>query len=107
MTGTTYQLYAQRTSNPDLTPGDHLLNGVMGLNGEAGEVIDLIKKHHYQGHPFDSDKLIDELGDCLWYIAECAAALGTTVDAIMEENIRKLTRRYPQGFSAERSVNRE
>ncbi|MCL1807697.1 MAG: nucleoside triphosphate pyrophosphohydrolase family protein [Oscillospiraceae bacterium] len=84
-----------------------LLNGVMGLCGEAGECIDVVKKHLFQGHDLDRDKIIDEAGDCLWYLAAAAAGLGVGLDEIAAGNIEKLRKRYPDGFQADRSVNRE
>lgn len=104
MTLNEYQMLAQRTSNTK--DGDKLLNGVLGLNGEAGEVADIVKKFAYQGHKLDTDHLVEEIGDCLWYIAELATAVGLTLDAVAALNIQKLKKRYPDGFEAERSVNR-
>lgn len=86
---------------------DKIINGAMGLNGEAGEVIDIIKKFMYQGHEFDVKKIKDELGDVLWYVNLCADAIGYTLEDIAKTNINKLEKRYPQGyFRAEDSVNR-
>lgn len=104
MTMTNYQVLAQRTSN---TEGElKILNGVLGLTGEAGEVADIVKKALFQGHELDEEHLVEEIGDCLWYIAELATALGITLDDVAKRNIDKLRRRYPDGFDAERSVNR-
>lgn len=100
-----YQKLAQRTSNTK-TPSDKIENGLMGLNGEAGECIDILKKHLFQGHELDEEKLIDEVGDCLWYIAEIATGLGIELQEIAEHNIAKLRARYPYGFDRERSINR-
>ena len=77
----------------------------MGLNGEAGECIDVLKKHDYQGHTLDTVKLLDELGDVLWYIVESAVGIGTTLEEVAQHNIAKLRARYPEGFSAARSIN--
>ena len=79
----------------------------MGLCGESGEVIDLVKKHVSHGHPLNREKLIDELGDVAWYLAECAEAIGITLEDVLTHNIEKLKKRYPEGFSTERSINRE
>lgn len=106
MTGNKYQQYALRTSSRG-SNGDMVLNGVMGLNGEAGECIDIVKKHLFQGHPLDTDKLVDELGDVLWYVAITADGIGVQLEDIMQHNIDKLRRRYPEGFDAERSIHRE
>ena len=104
MTFDEYQASAQRTSPAG---HDRVLNGVMGLNGEAGECIDIMKKAMFQGHELDSEKLIYELGDVLWYVAEAATGLGISMDEIAARNIAKLRARYPDGFDAERSINRK
>lgn len=83
-----------------------LTNGLMGLNGEAGEAIDILKKHLYQGHELNREHLAKELGDVAWYLAVSADALGYTLEEILQMNIEKLRARYPDGFEAERSVNR-
>lgn len=106
MTLNEYQQLAQRTSRHDLPQESHITNGVLGLAGEAGECADLLKKHFYQdGRPFRLD-LIEEIGDVLWYVAETAAGLGVSLEAIAETNINKLKKRYPEGFDAEKSLHR-
>lgn len=101
-----YQKRAMRTLNPALAPRDVLINGVMGLCGEAGEAIDLVKKHLAQGHALDRAKLAGELGDVAWYLAETAMAIGYDLSDVLQMNLDKLEKRYPQGFSAQASVNR-
>lgn len=78
----------------------------LGIAGEAGEVADLLKKHLGHGHELDREKLIKELGDCLWYIAALATWLGVPLSEVAEKNIEKLRARYPNGFDSERSKNR-
>ena len=107
MTGKEYQQLAMVTLNPQLSKKDVLINAVMGLCGESGETIDIVKKHLHQGHELDKEKLMKELGDIAWYLAEAAQALDTDLDTIFEGNIAKLKARYPEGFDTERSVNRE
>ena len=106
MTINEYQTLAMTTLNPALSKTDVLLNGVMGLCGEAGEAIDIVKKHLHQGHELDKDKLTKELGDIAWYLAETATALDISLEDVLAGNIDKLRSRYPEGFSTERSVNR-
>jgi len=106
ITGAEYQRHAMRTANAE-TAQELILNGVMGLNGEAGEVIDIYKKHLFQGHVMDSEKMVDELSDVLWYLAITAEGLGVTLDDIALHNVEKLRKRYPDGFDAKRSVHRE
>ena len=102
-----YQKLAMRTLNPELDQKDVLINGVMGLCGESGEVIDLVKKHLAQGHELDKEKMAKELGDVAWYLAETAWAIGYDLEDILVMNIEKLKRRYPDGFSCEKSVKRD
>ena len=106
MTGNEYQKLAMVTLNPALDKKDVLINGVMGLCGESGEAIDIVKKHLAQGHELDKEKLAKELGDVAWYLAETATAIGYDLEDIFQMNIDKLKKRYPEGFSVEKSVNR-
>ena len=107
MTINEYQKLAMTTLNPELSHKDILINGVMGLCGESGEAIDIVKKWLAQGHDLDKEKLAKELGDICWYVAETATALDLSLEDIMRANIEKLKARYPEGFDAERSRNRE
>ena len=82
MTINEYQQLAMKTLNPELSQKDVLINGVMGLCGEAGEAIDLVKKHLAQGHELDKEHLAKELGDIAWYLAEAATALDMSLEDI-------------------------
>lgn len=106
MTINEYQRLAMTTLNPALDRRDVLINGVMGLCGEAGEAIDIVKKHLAQGHELDREKLIKELGDVAWYLAETAYALDVPLEDVLQRNIDKLRARYPEGFDTKRSVER-
>ena len=106
MTINEYQKLAMTTLNPELSQKDVLINGVMGLCGESGEAIDIVKKWLAQGHELDKEKLAKELGDICWYLAETATALDLTLEDIMSANIEKLKRRYPDGFDSARSISR-
>ncbi len=107
MTINEYQKLAMTTLNPNIDKKDVLINGVMGLCGESGEAIDIVKKHLAQGHELDREQLIEELGDVAWYIAETATALDIELEEIFTRNIDKLRKRYPEGFDAEKSMRRE
>ena len=107
MNANEYQRLALITKNPELDKREALVNSVMGLCGESGEAIDLVKKHLHHGHELDKEKLAKELGDIAWYLAEAAWAIDMDLEEILEMNIAKLKARYPEGFSTERSVNRE
>ncbi len=106
MTVNEYQKLAMTTLNRSLDQKDVLINAVMGLCGESGEAIDIVKKHLFQGHELEKEKLAKELGDIAWYLAEAATALDMDLDDIFAANIEKLKKRYPEGFDAERSIHR-
>ena len=106
MTINEYQRLAMTTLNPALSKKDVLINGVMGLCGESGEAIDIVKKWLAQGHELDKEKLAKELGDIAWYLAETASALDLNLEDILEANIEKLRKRYPEGFDSKRSIHR-
>lgn len=106
MTINEYQQLAMVTLNPALSPKDILINSVMGLCGESGEAIDIVKKWLAQGHQLDREKLAKELGDIAWYLAEAAYALDMPLEEILSANIEKLKKRYPEGFDTNRSIQR-
>ena len=101
-----YQKLALRTANPDLDYTQKLVDGVMGLNGEAGECADIVKKFLFQNHDFDRQHFAKELGDVAWYLALCANAIDYNLETIFQMNIDKLKARYPDGFDSELSKNR-
>ena len=101
-----FQKLAMTTLNPALSQKDVLINSVMGLCGESGEAIDIVKKWLAQGHQLDKEHLAKELGDIAWYLAEAATALDLNLEDILEANIEKLKKRYPEGFDIHRSLER-
>lgn len=98
-----YQQLAMTTLNPALSKKDVLINSVMGLCGESGEAIDIVKKWLAQGHELDKEHLAKELGDIAWYLAEAATALDLPLENILQANIEKLKKRYPEGFDTQKS----
>lgn len=107
MTANEYQKEALRTVNLNLEGIDLLNDAILGLNGEAGECADILKKHLYQGHSLDERHLIKELGDVAWYLAIAAYSLNMSLETVLRENINKLRKRYPDGFDENRSLNRD
>lgn len=107
MTINEYQKKAERTINHALTQSQRLQEGLLGLNSEAGEAGDILKKHLFQGHELDKEHLIEELGDACWYLSASASALGIDLEEVFARNLKKLEQRYPNGFESEKSVNRE
>ena len=106
MNANEYQELAMTTLNPALSKKEVLINSVMGLCGESGEAIDIVKKWMAQGHELDKAHLAKELGDIAWYLAEAATALDMQLEDILQANIEKLKQRYPEGFETKRSVVR-
>lgn len=78
----------------------------LGLAGEVGEAVELIKKHRFHGHDLDRQALVGELGDALHYLAALARCYGITLEEVARGNIAKLAKRYPNGFSHEASRSR-
>ena len=108
MTPNEYQKLAMRTCNIPYADryDDMVCHAVFGLTSEAGEVAGLFQKW-YQGHELDEEHLMKEIGDCLWMIAELCTAYGFSLEYVMQLNIDKLRARYPDGFSAEKSLHRQ
>ena len=107
MTINEYQTAALRTAQTDkLTASDLLLNSALGLCGESGEVADIVKKFRFQGHDLDIDHIAKELGDIAWYLVVGAYSIGYDLEKILQMNVDKLKARYPDGFSADRSLHR-
>lgn len=106
MTGNEYQELACRTINQDLTVKEMEQHALHGMCSEVGEIHGIYQKT-FQGHEIDDDKLKKEVGDLLWFVALFCTAKGWWLEDIEKENIDKLTIRYPDGFEADRSINRE
>ena len=90
---------------------ERLLTAGVGLNAEAGEFLEIIKKMIFQGKPWSEDNrehLVIELGDAIWYIANACMALEVSFDEVVALNVKKLKKRYPGGqFDVYYSENRE
>lgn len=106
MTPNEYQQLAARTAPKDCM-AERLKNYALGLVGETGELVDLLKKTLYHDHPADKAKIREEAGDVLWYLAGILREFDIDLEGTMVFNIEKLKKRYPDGFDAERSRNRE
>ncbi len=87
-----------------------VLTSAIGMLAESGEFTEVLKKMIFQGKPLNDDQRFHmkrELGDILWYWIQGCMALGYTPDEVMDENIKKLEARYPNGFEVARSETRE
>lgn len=103
MTTKSFETHVRNTSAGDVNYEE----GIIGMCSESGEVLDILKKYNFQGHEIDRAHLIEEIGDVLWYLTETALAIDCTLEDIMDANVKKIKKRYPDGFSVEKSVNRE
>jgi len=90
---------------------ERLLTSGVGLAAESGEFLEIIKKMVFQGKPWTDDNrehLIIELGDAMWYVAQACMALEVDFDEVIERNVKKLEKRYPDGsFDIYFSENRK
>lgn len=105
----TYSKLALRTANDMGDIKLDLLHAASGIAGESGEIIDIVKKYvFYKRDAVDTAKLVDELGDELWYINLMIAKLGVTWEQVLAANIAKLETRYPNlRFDSENAVQRD
>lgn len=96
----------QNTQEHNFYKTADLLNGVLGLTGEAGEVADLVKKGIFHQKGIDETHLKKEIGDVMWYVAMICESCGFSLDDVLETNVEKLKARYPEGFDVKRANNR-
>jgi NTP pyrophosphatase (non-canonical NTP hydrolase) len=91
----------------DLTPESaHLLHMAVGVSGEAGELLDAIKKHAVYRKPIDRENVVEELGDLEFYMAGLRLALGITRSETLQQNVSKLSVRYAAGYSNDAAQQR-
>ena len=107
MTLDDYQAAAARTTNTRLSDAERLLDAAAGLSEEAGEILGLVRKHAYQSHALDRERLTIELGDALWCLAMTARSAGLTLEQVAAGNVAKLRARYPAGYSDDASRERQ
>lgn len=93
-----YSRDAGRTITPDQDNEERKLNAALGLAGEVGELVELIKKLRFHGVPYSVELVKKELGDVLWYVNQMAFAHGLSLADVAQTNADKLRARYPNGF---------
>ena len=106
MTPNEYQKLTERTENK-LEGGMRGANLLLGIAGETGELLDLLKKKYFHGKVVEKETIRDEIGDILWYIARISDYYGFTLEDFMQANIEKLMKRYPEGFNVVASEERK
>ena len=106
MTFDEYQRLALRTAGGKIRGS--LAYSMGGIGGEAGEYVDVVKKHLFHDKPYaeSREKALKEIGDTMWGCAQAADAWGASLEEVAQANIEKLRQRYPEGFSAEAARNR-
>jgi NTP pyrophosphatase (non-canonical NTP hydrolase) len=100
-----YQNAIRRTAAP-LDRDELVKLSLIGLTDELGEVVGPLKKYLYHQHELDLLHLEEEIGDLCWYLGTLCNALGLSLFDALTTNIAKLKRRYPDGFSPQRSLHR-
>lgn len=74
---------------------DEILHWAIGLSEETGEVMSVLKHHYYGGEEFNTEELIKELGDVMWYTAALCTACNINMSVVAEINMEKLMHRFP------------
>lgn len=105
MTGNEYQKLASRTIRADMDSTHQASHALYGMVAEIGELHGIYQKW-YQGHWDTEEHRMKEVGDLLWFIAEYCTACGWKLEDIMQMNIDKLKKRFPDGFDPEKSLHR-
>ncbi len=108
-----YRDFVKSRMKPMGTPREDLLHMTLGVAGEAGELVDAIKKHWAYGKPLDVGNVVEELGDLLFYIQgvlNIVTSQGVlapeTLEDLMVANMNKLSKRYPTGYSDQAAIAR-
>lgn len=83
-----------------------VINAALGIAGEAGEIADIVKKAHFHGHRVATEQLLDEVGDLMYYVFLLLTCLNSDLYTVLNMNMDKLNKRYPEGFDSRRSMNR-
>lgn len=101
--------FAAHVSRLFIKPTDtqgRMVHASMGIAGEAGEIIDAVKKHWIYGKPLDRENILEECGDCMFYIEALLAECGYTIGDAIAYNVEKLAKRYPDGFTESAAIAR-
>lgn len=98
MTFKEYQELSRRTLNTALTPNEALANYGLGVAGEGGELIEMLKKHAFHGKAANLADVEGEAGDLLFYLAAVLSTFGLSLEEVAAKNVEKLKKRYPNGF---------
>ncbi len=89
------------------TKENQLIHAALGVAGEAGELVDAIKKHVIYGKPLDVANVLEEVGDTMFYLVALLNTLGITAESVINENVNKLTKRYPTTYTNKDALERK
>lgn len=95
----TYADFVRRLFAKNNAGAEGFLHASVGISGEAGEILDAVKKHWVYEKPLDRENLIEETGDILFYIQALCNLLGISLSDAIDANVDKLNKRYPQGYT--------
>jgi NTP pyrophosphatase (non-canonical NTP hydrolase) len=84
----------------------NLIHAILGVSGEAGELLDAIKKHCIYNKPLDVENVIEELGDLEFYLEQLRQILNISREDTLTANILKLRKRYPSGYTDKHAQQR-
>ena len=111
---TPYQQFVNSIVKPgdeivrQLTPQQaHLLHMAVGVSGEAGELLDAVKKHCVYQKPINIEHVVEEAGDILFYLTGLLNELDMSLEDCIIANREKLSKRYASGsYSNEQAISR-
>lgn len=107
MKPTKFMDYCKSVSNDDLADiPPAILHAIVGIGSESGELQDALKKALVYHAPLDFGNIKEEIGDLLHYIARLIATCGWTFEEVMDANVEKLQKRYPNGYSHRAGLDR-
>ena len=84
----------------------NLIHAILGVSGEAGELLDAIKKHCIYNKPLDVENVIEELGDLEFYLEQLRQILNISREDTLTANVLKLRKRYPSGYTDKHAQQR-
>lgn len=92
----------QQFCKKGLRPGNGREVFCLGLAGETGEVLDIVKKAVRDEKPVDIAHLKEELGDVMWYVANLSSFFDLSLQEIIDDNVAKLSKRYEKEIEQEK-----
>lgn len=91
-----------------LTPEKcELLHAAIGIAGEAGELLDAVKKHVIYNKPIDTENIVEELGDIEFYAQALRNSMNIAREFTLRKNMDKLQVRYANGYSDKDAQSRK